>query len=582
MALNKKAIDFLKAYLKPFYFQGFLVLVSVIIISCSILALGNGLKYLVDKGFSTGSAHNINLAFIFLVLTVLILAVASFNRAFKVNWICEQIEANIKQDAFKAIIKVSPNYFNQNKVSDILSRLSSDLTLLTNSIITLASYSLRNAVMALGGLIMLAYTSIKLTFFVIGILPIVLIPIILIGRKIKALSLNNQKNIAICSAHLEETLTSLKIVQAYNREDYEYKKYLELINSSLRVASERVKFRAMLFSSVIALVLSSIAFVLWIGGKDVIAGTLSAGSLSSFVFFSVLVATSIGSISEFFGDWQRAMAALQRIMEIVDIKSDISEIAHPIALKETNNLRVNNVTFVYSGRSEMKVLNNLSFEVGAGQVVALVGPSGAGKTTVFNLLLRFIDPASGDIYIGKQNIKDLSLKDLRNQFALVSQDPIIFSGTAYENILYGRLDATAQEVIEAAKAAEIFDFFQSFPEGLHTYVGEKGMQLSGGQKQRIAIARAILKNPRILLLDEATSSLDNENEKLVQVALNRLRKNRTTLIIAHRISTIIDSDNIIVLDKGKILAQGSHEELLLKSAVYQKLNSLTVIQDADI
>ncbi len=572
--MHSKGFKFLAGYLAPFRLQIIIIFISISIVSSSILGLGYALKHLIDQGFVNNDIQGLNNAFISLLIMIFFISLASYTRSLRVNWICEQLEINIKKSIYKNIIKLSPGYFELNKVSDVCFRLTADLTLINNTIVMIASFSLRNILMAAGGLILLLFTSFKLTIYVLLILPIILLPIIIIGRKTKALSKENQQNISLSNAHLEETLSFIKAVQAYNQEEYEYQRFVNLSINSQEVALKRIKLRSLLFALVIGLVLSAVALVLWIGGQDVLMEKMSAGSLSSFIFYSVLVATSIGGLSEVFSDWQRANGALERVIELSEAKSPVMEAKEPLNLENSNQLNINieNVSFYYPARPETRVLDNISFVVNPGTTTALVGPSGAGKSTIFQLLLRFYDPNSGQITLGNIDIKSLKLEALRNLFAFVSQDTIIFSGTAYDNILYGRIDASPLEVEEAAKSAEIFDFFNSLPEGLNTHLGEKGVKLSGGQKQRIAIARAILCNPQILLLDEATSALDSENERLLQLALNRLSKNRTTIVIAHRISTIANADSIIVLDQGKIVGQGTHNELLKTNALYQKLN----------
>lgn len=576
--MQLKALKFLSGYLAPFRLQIITIFISIAIVSSAILGLGYALKHLIDQGFVNKSLGGLNDAFILLLIMVVLIALASYTRSLRVNWICEQLENNIRKSVYKNIINISPSYFENYKVSDICSRLTTDLTLVSNTIVMIASFSLRNSLMAIGGLILLLFTSIKLTSYVLLILPIILLPIIIIGRNTRKLSKKNQHNVALCNSHLEESLSFIKAVQAYNREEFEYQKFISLTDKSQDVAYKRIKLRSLLFALVILLVLSAVALVLWIGGQDVLSGEMTAGALSSFIFYSILVATSIGGLSEVYSDWQRAGGALERIMELKDAKDPISEVKKPMKISANAPLNINieNVSFAYPSREETLVLDDISFTVNEGSTTALVGPSGAGKSTIFQLLLRFYNTKSGKILLGDVDINKLLLKDLRHSFAFVSQDAVIFSGTAYDNILYGKTDATREEVEGAARLAEIFEFFESMPKGLNTHLGEKGVKLSGGQKQRIVIARAILCNPKILLLDEATSALDSENEKLVQLALNRLRKNRTTLVIAHRISTIANADSIIVLDKGKIVAQGIHNDLLKNNELYQKLNKSSI------
>lgn len=571
---NQPAIKFLTKYLQEFTTEIVVVLFSITLVSSAILGLGYALKYLIDRGFVEHSINNLNTAFFLLTIMVILLSLASYSRSFRVNWICEQLENKIKKDAFQNIIKLSPSFFELKKVSNIVSRLTTDVTLVSNTIAMICSFSIRNIIMAIGGLILLCISSFKLTICVLVILPIILIPLIIIGRKTRNLSKTNQDEVANAHAKLEESFNFIKTIQAYNQENYEYQLFNKLINNAEQIAYKRIKLRSILFALVIALILSSIAVVLWIGGQDVIQDKMTAGALSSFIFYSIIVASSIGGLSEVYSDWQRAMGALDRIIEVTTANSSIIESTNPVHIDKTKNidLMIDNIDFSYPSHPDLKVLENVSFNIKHGKTIALVGPSGAGKSTIFRLLLRFDEPSSGSINLNNINIKDISLQNLRENFAYVSQDPIIFSGTAYENILYGRVDSTKEEVEAAAKAAEIYDFLQSLPDGLNTYLGEKGIKLSGGQKQRIAIARAILRNAKILLLDEATSSLDTENERLVQSALNSLRANRSTLVIAHRISTIVNADQIIVLNKGKIIAQGTHKELLKTNSLYQQLS----------
>lgn len=568
---KEKIFTFLLSQLSPFKSALIIVLFSIILVSSAILGLGFALKHIIDQGFVEHNLSNLNFAFLILVGFIFLLSIASYSRSIRVNSICDKIESNIKCLAYKNIINISPTYFEEHKISDIVSRLTTDLTILSNSILLISSYSLRNLMMGLGGLILLFFTSLKLTSLVILILPLAILPIIILGRKTKKLSKDNQNEIAITNARIDESLGFIKTVQAYNNQEFEYEKFLKQVDKTANIAKKRIRLRSLLFALVILLVLSSIVLVLWVGGHDVVKGVMSAGSLSSFIFYSILVATSIGSLSEVYSDWQRAIGALERILEVIEAKSTIFEEENAIESIENSDIKFEQVSYFYPSRKEIKVIDNVSFVVKEGETIALVGQSGSGKSTIFNLLLRFDDVKSGSINIAGLNIKDLKLKALRENFALVTQDPIIFSASAYDNIIYGKLTASYQEVIEAAKSAEIYDFLMTLPEGLNTYLGEKGVKLSGGQKQRIAIARAILANPKILLLDEATNSLDSENEKLVQIALSQLMKNRTTIIISHNIHSIINADNIIILDKGKIIAQGLHKELLSSCDLYKKL-----------
>ena len=562
-----RAYKFLAEYLKPYRMQIIVICISVAIVSFAVLGLGYALKYLIDQGFTAHNQQSLNYAFMLLIAMVLLLSFASYNRSSRINFLCEQIEASIKKDAFSNLIKISPSYFELNKTSDVISRLSSDLSLISSSITVIASTALRNLMMTFGGVAMLLFTSFKLTSYVLIALPIIILPIMIVGRKIRLLSKENQQNIANSNAHMEESFSFIKIVQSYNNQEFECNRFIKALDNNLKLAQKRIKFRSLFFATAIGVILSSITFVLWIGGHDVLVGKMTAGSLSSFIFYAILVASSLGSLSETYGDIERSLGGLERIIEIILAKSPIIELKNPIKLIETEtpNLELKNLCFSYPSRPE--ILKNIN--VLLQNSTAIVGASGAGKTTIFQLLLRFYDPTDGEVRLNGVDIKKLSLNQLRSQFALVSQDPVIFSASAYDNILYGNLNANKQQVIEAAKAAEIYEFFSSLPNGLDTFLGEKGVKLSGGQRQRIAIARAILRDPKILLLDEATSSLDHENEKLVQLALSRLREKRMTLVIAHRLSTVINSDNIIILDQGQIVGQGKHKELLASNELYK-------------
>jgi ATP-binding cassette subfamily B protein len=405
------------------------------------------------------------------------------------------------------------------------------------------------------------------------IVPLSVIPIIVIGRKVRGLSRLSQDKIANINSRIEESLNGIKTVQAYNREEYENQLFSQTVALALEAAIKRTRIRSLLIALVVLLVFLAMIYVLWVGGNYVITGKMTPGELSSFLFYSVLVASSFGGLSEVIGDLQRAAGATERLFELLEIKSDIQE---PTTPKHINNnfqqIIFDHVSFAYPSRPNMDALIDINFSINRGEIVAIVGPSGSGKSTIMQLLLRFYDYQTGMIRFDDVGINELPLAELRNLFATVPQDPLIFSGTAYDNILYGRLDATAEEVKQAARSAEILDFIETLPQGFNTFLGEKGIRLSGGQRQRIAIARAILKNPQILLLDEATSSLDSENEKLVQEALDNLMLGRTTIVIAHRISTIYNSHKIIVLNQGRIEAIGSHLELIQHNELYQRLN----------
>lgn len=567
------SLSFLWKYLKVYKWQILISFVAIIIITAAILGLGVALKLLIDNGFASKNVANLNNAFFIITVIVILLSFASYLRSYQVNNICNELEQKIKKSAFSKLVNISPSYFENHKVSDIASRLTSDLSLVTNTITMIASYTLRNITMAIGGLIMLLIGSFKLTSYVLLLMPIVIIPIIIVGKKIRQISKDYQNNISSSNGYLEERLSFIKTIQAFNNENYEINNYNEQLAKASALAKKRIHLRSIFFAISIALILLAITFVLWVGGNDVLNGSISAGSLSSFIFYSIITATSFGAISEIYGDIQRAFGALERIIEVCEAVSPIEENnrsdKHLAQIIEEISFK--NVSFSYPTRPDLQVLKDLNISIKGNSKVALVGPSGGGKSTIFQLLMRFFDVNSGKITLNGVDISEISFYELRKNFAYVSQDPVIFSASAYDNILYGKLDASEEEVIKAAKNAEIYDFLTSLPQGLNTYLGERGMQISGGQKQRIAIARAFLRNPKVLLLDEPTSSLDNENERLVQIALDKLKSNRTMIVIAHRLSTIKESDMIFLVNEGKIVSQGTHAELIQNSVLYQKL-----------
>lgn len=570
-------LRYVKQYLLPYKLHVAGAILALFVTSFSVLGLGKGLGYLIDKGFgSGGNPALLGTALIFLITITCVLALGTFARFYFITYVGECVVSKMRNQIYSHIVNLSPEFFETAKSGDILSRITSDTSLLQVVIGSSLSIAMRNTIMLLGGMVLLIHTSPKLSLIVAVIVPMVLIPIIFLGRKLRKLSRISQEKVGLIASHAEETITGIKTIQAFVREGIEISAFRKIVDNSLDVARQRILLRSILTAVVIMFVFGAIGFVLWIGGNDVVSGKMSAGALSSFIFYAVIVASSTGAISEVFGDLNRASGAMERIMEIISTSSGVTSPAYPTHLPEGTpcDLSFKSVNFSYPNHPEKLSLKNINFDIKSGETIALVGPSGAGKSTIFQLLFRFYDVTGGEITIDGIDIRKLSLQRLRGLFGLVPQDPVIFSGTAFENIAIGKPGATRAEVMEAARQAAALDFIERLPQGFDSFLGEKGVRLSGGEKQRIAIARAFLKDPRILLLDEATSALDSHNESLVQDALKKLMQGRTTLIIAHRLSTVQEADRIIVLENGQVAEEGTQKQLLKKKGLYAKLASV--------
>jgi len=563
-------------YLRPYKLSLAAVCVALIISSSSVLSFGAGIKHLVDEGFATGNAALLDKALLILLGIIVVLALATYARFYFITTVGEKVVADIRKDIYSHLLSLSPGFYETNKTGEIMSRMTTDTTVLQVVIGSSLSVALRNILMFTGGLILLISTSPKLSGYIAIMIPLIVLPVMLLGKKVRGLSRNAQKKIAELSANVEETLSGVKTVQAYGQEEFEFLKFSKKAQDALSAAVERVKVRGALTAIVILIAFGSVGAILWLGGRDVLAGSISAGELLSFIFYSLVVAGAFGAISEVIGDIQRAAGSVEALMELLNEKSHVIESESPAKLpeKSKDGIEIKDVTFCYPARAEYPALHNISLRVNGGERMALVGPSGAGKSTIFQLLMRFYDPQQGEIKIDGISIKELSLKELRRQYAYVAQEPIIFSSSVRDNIAYGDTEADEEAIINAAKAARAYEFINKLPDGFDSFVGEKGVRLSGGEKQRIAIARAILRNPRILLLDEATSALDAENEKLVQEALDKLMEGRTTLIIAHRLATVQKADRIIVINDGRVEAEGTHQSLIKKDSLYKRLADL--------
>lgn len=571
----------LKQFLAPYKTHIVLFCMALLFTSGITLSVGQGVKMVIDKGFADHSLTHLKYAISFISLLAVLMALGTYIRFYLISWLGERVSADIRSAVFAHIIRLHPAFFETNRSGDIMSRLTTDTTLLQSIIGSSMSMALRSTISFLGALTLLLITNIKLALFILLGVPIILMPILIYGRKVRKLSRKSQDSVADVGTYAGEIIQHIKTVQSFTHEEYETTAFNKEVEQAFAVAKMRVKQRALLMGLVILLVFCALAGMLWVGGSDVIEGRMSGGDLGAFLFYAILMATSVATISEVYGELQRAAGATERLLELLYAPNAISSNAINVLNADTltPSLSFQDVSFSYPSRPDKKALNRLSLEIPNGKVIALVGPSGAGKTTVFDLIQRFYDPQEGNISLGNINICDIPVQDLRNQIGVVQQQPALFTQDVFYNIRYGKPDASDEEVIAAAKAAYAHDFIMHLPEGYHSDLGEQGVRLSGGQKQRIAIARALLKNPRILLLDEATSALDAESEHHVHRALDTLMQGRTTIIIAHRLATVIHADKIIVMEDGQVIATGTHEELLANNDLYRRLAELQFTQD---
>ncbi len=564
-------------FISPYKMRIVLAALALIFTASISLSLGQGFRLLVDEGFAIGSEEGLAKAIGIIFVMVLLLAFGTFTRFYLVSWIGERVTSDIRKAVFNHVIELHPGFFETNRSSEIQSRITTDTTLLQSLIGSSVSMALRNVLMGIGGIIWLFITNVKLSLVVMISVPMVITPILIFGRRVRKLSKSTQDEIAHVGSYVGESLQNIKTVQGYNHQAWDILKFSEHVEVAFNVAIRRIQQRAWLIAAVMLLVFSAITLMMWVGGRDVMAGTMTTGELIAFIFYAVIVGSSVATISQVIGELQRAAGATERLVELLQATNLIhTPISHVKELGKDieGKMQLKNITFAYPSRLENPAINNLSLNVEAGKSLALVGPSGAGKTTLFELLLRFYDCQQGSILFEGFDIRQLDPKALRKHIAIVSQQPALFSTNVWENILYGNPDATREEVRHAAESAYASEFIEQLPEQFDTYLGESGVRLSGGQRQRIAIARAILKDPKILLLDEATSALDAESEHMVQKALDHLMKNRTTLIIAHRLATVKNVDQIAVLDAGKIVAIGTHDELQKASPLYARLAEL--------
>ncbi|HNO76102.1 MAG TPA: ABC transporter transmembrane domain-containing protein [Nitrosomonas mobilis] len=569
------AIRAVASFVTPYKAALFIGLLALMLTAGITLSIGQGIRLLIDRGFTAQSPELLTQYVLLFLLLVGLLAAGTFTRYYWVTWLGERVIADIRRKVFSHLIELHPGFFETNRSLEIQSRLTADMTLLQSVVGSSVSVALRSLIMLIGSFIWLFITNVKLTLIAMLGIPLAIVPILIFGRRVRALSRKSQDKVAAVGAYVGEVLGQIKIVQAYNHQSVDRRYFDEFVEDAFLLARQRTLQRAWLIAVVIVLVFGAIGVMLWVGGMDIIAGRITGGELAAFVFYSIIAGSAVGSISEVLGELQRAAGAAERTIELLYAPNDIQSPSQPISLPPVHgNIVFEQVCFAYSSRPETLAIDHLSLVVRPGETLALVGPSGAGKSTLFDLLLRFYDIQSGSIRLEGINIRQFDLSQFRRSFALVSQHPALFHGTVAENLRYARIEATDNEVELAAKAAFAHDFILALPQGYQTALGDAGLGLSGGQKQRLAIARAILADAPILLLDEATSALDAESEHVVQQALTRLRANRTSIVIAHRLSTVISADRIALINQGRLLALGTHQELLVSSELYARLAAL--------
>ena len=569
-------------FLKPYLKQIIIASVALVFTAALTLGLVQYVRLIVDRGFVEGSTESLNTAILGFLIVAVLQAIGTFARFYWVSWLGERVTADIRKAVYKHIINLHPGYFEDNLSGEIQSRITTDTTLIQSVIGSSASIALRNLLMMIGGTLFLFITNPKLTSVVLLCIPLVIGPIMFFGRKVRRLSRDSQDEIANVGAYVGESIQQIKTVQAYNQQTHNDGVFSRYVETAFDVAKDRILMRSVLITIVMTLVFAALAVMIWVGGQDVINGRMSAGELTAFVAYAVIVATAVGAISQVISELQRAAGAMERLIELLEAESLIQAPAVPAKLVDTftGQLDFKSVSFAYPSRPDTLALNEVTLTVRPGESLALVGPSGAGKSTLLDLVLRFYDPIAGHLTLDGIDVRDLTPTELRSHIAIVSQQPALFTGSVIDNIRFGRPDASLDEVRAAAESAFASEFIELLPQGYDSFLGEAGVRLSGGQRQRLAIARAILNDPEILLLDEATSALDAESERKVQIALEKLMKGRTSLVIAHRLATVMNVDRIAVLENGRLIATGTHGTLLKDCELYANLAKLQFGGDA--
>lgn len=563
-------------FVSPYRWQMVIAMLALIFTAAITLGLVQFVRVIVDSGFVAGSQQSLTQAIAAFIAMAMLQALGTFCRFYWVSWLGERVTADIRQAVFRHLLSLPPAYFEENRSGEIQSRITTDTTLLQTVIGSSASVALRNLLLLFGGIIFLFITNPRLTSVVLLCIPVVIGPIVLFGRRVRKLSKSTQEEVAHVGAYVGESIQQIKTVQAYNHQSEDVRQFGQHTEQAFRAALSQIKSRSIMIALVMTLVFTALAAMIWVGGQDVISGRMSAGELTAFIVYAVMVATAVGAVSQVIGDLQRAAGATDRLMELLNVEAaqEPKTLSGSLPERIEGKIEIQNLSFYYPTRPEQAALYDLNLDVPAGSSLALVGPSGAGKSTLFDLLLRFYEPSSGDIRVDGESLLNVPHEDLRRHVALVSQQPAIFTGSIADNIKYGRPEATDEEMKAAADAAFASEFINRLPDTWNSFLGESGTRLSGGQKQRLAIARAILKDPRILLLDEATSALDAESERNVQLAIEKLMPGRTTIVIAHRLATVRNVDRIVVLDQGRLVASGNHEELMVSSPLYARLANL--------